>query len=143
MSKNNSTVEVGDVVRICLDNLKGKGEHHLPEWVTPKMKKFDGVEAEVIRVVKLAPNASVYELDGVTNWKGMPYTWTREALLKIARISTGTFKEDSFIDLAGYAACGYEIASGNDAKVDDALMKATLSEYAPIEELAGYMGARD
>ena len=41
------------------------------------------------------------------------------------------------------AACGYEIASGDDAKVDDALMKATLSEYAPIEELARHMGARD
>lgn len=65
------------------------------------------------------------------------------SLLKIARISTGTFKEDSFIDLAGYAACGYEIASGNDAKVDDALLKATLSEYAPIEELARHMGVRD
>ena len=64
------------------------------------------------------------------------------ALLKIARISTGTFKEDSFIDLAGYAACGYEIAFRNDAKVDDALMKATLSEYAPIEELAAFMGMR-
>ena len=83
MSKNNSTIEVGDVVRICLDNLKGKGEHYLPEWVTPKMKKFDGVEAGVIRVVKLAPNASAYELDGVTNWKDMPYTWMREALLKL------------------------------------------------------------
>lgn len=33
------------------------------------------------------------------------------ALLKIARIKTGTFKADSFIDLAGYSACGYEIAS--------------------------------
>lgn len=65
------------------------------------------------------------------------------SLLKIARISTGTFKEDSFIDLAGYAACGYEIATGNHAKADDALMKATLSEYAPIEELARHMGARD
>ena len=65
------------------------------------------------------------------------------SLLKIARIATGTFKEDSFIDLAGYAACGYEIATGNDAKVDDALMKATLSEYAPVEELARYMGVRD
>ena len=65
------------------------------------------------------------------------------ALLKIARISTGTFKEDSFIDLAGYAACGYEIATMNDTKVDDALMKATLSEYAPVEKLASYMGVRD
>ena len=65
------------------------------------------------------------------------------SLLKIARISTGTFKEDSFIDLAGYAGCGYEIASGNDTNIDDALMKATLSEYAPVEKLASYMGVRD
>ena len=65
------------------------------------------------------------------------------SLLKIARISSGNFTEDSFIDLAGYAACGFEIASGNDTKTDDALMKATLSEYAPIEELASYMGVRD
>lgn len=34
------------------------------------------------------------------------------ALLKIARISTGTATEDSFVDLAGYAACGGEIAGG-------------------------------
>lgn len=33
------------------------------------------------------------------------------ALLKIARIKTGTATEDSFVDLAGYAACGGEIAS--------------------------------
>lgn len=33
------------------------------------------------------------------------------ALLKIARIKTGTATEDSFVDLAGYAACGAEIAS--------------------------------
>lgn len=32
------------------------------------------------------------------------------ALLKIARIQTGTATEDSFVDLAGYAACGAEIA---------------------------------
>jgi hypothetical protein len=32
------------------------------------------------------------------------------ALLKIARIKTGTATEDSFVDLAGYAACGAEIA---------------------------------
>lgn len=31
------------------------------------------------------------------------------ALLKIARIKTGAFKEDSFVDAAGYIACGYEI----------------------------------
>ena len=33
------------------------------------------------------------------------------ALLKIARISTGTATVDSFVDLAGYAACGCEIAT--------------------------------
>lgn len=32
------------------------------------------------------------------------------ALMKIARIKAGT-KEDSFVDLAGYAACGAEISS--------------------------------
>ena len=32
-------------------------------------------------------------------------------LLKIARISTGIYSEDSWIDLAGYAACGGECAS--------------------------------
>lgn len=31
------------------------------------------------------------------------------ALLKIARIGSGTGSEDSFVDLAGYAACGGEI----------------------------------
>ena len=33
------------------------------------------------------------------------------ALMKIARIKAGT-KPDSFVDLAGYAACGDEIAGG-------------------------------
>ena len=32
------------------------------------------------------------------------------ALLKIARIGTGTATDDSWVDLAGYAACGGEIA---------------------------------
>lgn len=33
------------------------------------------------------------------------------ALLKIARIKTGTATNDSYIDLAGYAACGGELIS--------------------------------
>lgn len=33
------------------------------------------------------------------------------ALLKVARIRTGSATADSFVDLAGYAACGGEIAS--------------------------------
>lgn len=31
------------------------------------------------------------------------------ALFKIARISTGAFKEDSYVDACGYLACGGEI----------------------------------
>ena len=33
-------------------------------------------------------------------------------LLKIARIASGHAKEDNWIDLAGYAACGGEIETG-------------------------------
>lgn len=33
------------------------------------------------------------------------------SLMKIARIKTGTSTDDCFVDLAGYAACGGEIAS--------------------------------
>lgn len=36
------------------------------------------------------------------------------SLLKIARIATGEPKADSWIDLAGYAACGGEIQSRTD-----------------------------
>lgn len=34
------------------------------------------------------------------------------ALLKIARIASGHAKDDNWIDLAGYAACGGELESG-------------------------------
>jgi hypothetical protein len=33
------------------------------------------------------------------------------ALLKMARIKTGKATDDSFVDLAGYAACGAEIST--------------------------------
>jgi len=50
-----------------------------------------------------------------TAYSGVPFNSVdvamMMALLKIARISTGTGTEDSFVDLAGYAACGGEIAS--------------------------------
>lgn len=36
------------------------------------------------------------------------------ALLKIARIASGHAKEDNWIDLAGYAACGGEIEIGRN-----------------------------
>ena len=37
------------------------------------------------------------------------------ALLKIARIKTGTGTADSFVDLAGYAACAGEIRTGTES----------------------------
>ena len=50
-----------------------------------------------------------------TAYYGVPFSPTdvamMMALLKIARIQTGTATEDSFVDLAGYAACGCEIAT--------------------------------
>lgn len=36
------------------------------------------------------------------------------SLMKIGRIKSGTATEDSFVDLAGYAACGGEIATHSD-----------------------------
>ena len=36
------------------------------------------------------------------------------ALLKVARICTGKGTEDSFVDLAGYAACAGEIVTGDE-----------------------------
>ena len=36
------------------------------------------------------------------------------SLLKVARIATGKFKEDSWIDAIGYLACGGEIDSACD-----------------------------
>ena len=38
------------------------------------------------------------------------------ALLKIARIASGHAKEDNWIDLAGYAACGNRIRDMSDAE---------------------------
>lgn len=37
------------------------------------------------------------------------------SLLKIARIKSGSATEDSFVDLAGYAACGAEIQHNKGA----------------------------
>ena len=41
------------------------------------------------------------------------------ALLKIARIATGSGTSDSFVDLAGYAACGGEIATRRAERTED------------------------
>lgn len=40
------------------------------------------------------------------------------ALLKIARIASGNFHMDNWVDLAGYAACGGEVES-NEADMAD------------------------
>lgn len=50
-----------------------------------------------------------------TYWGGYPFEPKDVAmmmsLLKIARIATGKHKDDNYIDLAGYAACGGELGS--------------------------------
>ena len=48
------------------------------------------------------------------------------ALLKVARIRTGTGTDDCFVDLAGYAACAGEIATREreTEKAVDSLRKA-------------------
>lgn len=50
-----------------------------------------------------------------TAYKGIPFTPNdvamMMALLKIARIKSGGGMEDSFVDLAGYAACGGELVT--------------------------------
>ena len=51
------------------------------------------------------------------------------ALLKIARISTGTGKADNWVDLAGYAACGGEIETCRITETADSDVK----EVDPIE----------
>ncbi len=37
-------------------------------------------------------------------------------LLKVARVGSGQAKDDNWIDIAGYAACGGEIEMGDDRK---------------------------
>ena len=41
------------------------------------------------------------------------------SLMKIARIATGVSKEDNWVDLAGYAACGGEIVSAKIKSVEN------------------------
>lgn len=62
------------------------------------------------------------------------------ALLKIARIASGTATEDSFVDLAGYAACGAEIAtkekdSFKEASVDFEKISKYVMEAADSKKI--------
>lgn len=56
-----------------------------------------------------------------TAYMGHPYTAQdvamMMALLKVARIRTGTATADSFVDLAGYAACAAEISTEKNARM--------------------------
>ena len=63
-----------------------------------------------------SPESNFSRIAGLWSaYYGVPFSPTdvamMMALLKIARIQTGTATEDSFVDLAGYAACGCEIAT--------------------------------
>lgn len=53
-------------------------------------------------------------------------------LLKIGRLSSGTATEDSFIDLAGYAACAAELLEKE--KITD-LLEEPADPYEPSEVL--------
>ena len=52
-------------------------------------------------------------------------------MLKIARIRTGKFTQDNFVDLAGYAACGAEVAELDASKKQD----ETLQKLQHVKEL--------
>ena len=56
------------------------------------------------------------------------------ALLKVARIKTGTGTDDCFVDLAGYAACAGEIATRAKEQT------STAEELARINEMRQRVG---
>lgn len=62
------------------------------------------------------------------------------ALLKIARIKTGAPKEDNWIDLAGYAACGGELDAlpvpvySNNSSEMDVIMRERLSDRITLND---------
>lgn len=74
-------------------------------------------------------------------WGGYPFEPKDVAmmmsLLKIARTATGKHKDDNYIDLAGYAACGAELGS-----LETAHKAKTVTESEP-DEIAVYICAGD
>ena len=54
-------------------------------------------------------------------------------LLKIARIRTGKFKPDNYIDIAGYAACAAEVAGGK-VKTTDSVEPAETAISVPAAD---------
>ena len=63
--------------------------------------------------------AGLLENSNPNVWKGLKPKDVAAmlAMLKIARIASGNAKEDNWIDLAGYAACGGEIETGYMEKI--------------------------
>lgn len=55
------------------------------------------------------------------------------ALLKIARITTGIHKDDNYIDLAGYAACGAELGSREVHEARENTGKLFMKDGTPFE----------
>ena len=51
-------------------------------------------------------------------------------MLKMARIKTGKYTQDNFVDLAGYAACGAEVAELDASKKQD----ETLQKLQHVKE---------
>ena len=76
-------------------------------------------------------------------WGGYPFEPKDVAmmmsLLKIARITTGKHKDDHYIDLAGYAACGAELGSLETAHEAEAVTESEPDEI----EIAVYICADD
>lgn len=59
------------------------------------------------------------------------------ALLKIARIKTGRFVRDNYVDLAGYAACGGEFEDTNSIAADIHKWDSLVESPMPAPELFG------
>ena len=56
------------------------------------------------------------------------------ALLKIARITTGIHKDDNYVDLAGYAACGAELGSREVREAREGIgNKLFMKDGTPLE----------
>ena len=82
MAANCSTIYEGDKVKVCIDKSIGYGGNY-PVWITESMKEFDGEEFIVSRIFGKGERQRAYELKCVNNIRGNPYTWTREALIKM------------------------------------------------------------
>lgn len=62
-------------------------------------------------------NAYLYRKSGCINDLNGADVAAMCALLKLSRIAGGNASEDSWVDLAGYAACGGEIDTNNEGMV--------------------------